>query len=238
MLWKLQTLESGIHEFKALFCHWTSWVTLSKLLFSFFSCKIEIISISTSWDGCDDCMRRWMFREFPVSPSFPPTSTVCRPLRPDFSWQSVLTPNTVNNRKERLSPTHLRFPDVPPYYSQAFIYILPDTNYTVLLWTKSQHMKLLMALPIWLAILVSTLLLHGPISLQLQKSVIPSWFFCQTLSGQWPGHIGRWTGNTTGKFPSGFDFCRRAQELPWRTGLLSLLGHLPLLPENPGLTNL
>lgn len=174
-------------------------------------------------------MRWWMFREFPVSLSFPPTSTVCHPLRPDFSWQSVLIPNTVNNRKERLSPTHLRFPDVPPYYSQAFIYILPDTNYTVLLSTKSQHMKLLMALPIWLAILVSILLLHGPISLQLQKSVIPFWFFCQTFLGQWPGYIRRWTGNMTGKFPSGFDFCRWVQELPWRTGLLSLPGHLPLL---------
>ena len=181
MLWKLQTLESGIHEFKALFCHWTSWVILSKLLFSFFSCKIEIILISASRDGCDDCMRWWMLREFPVSLSFPPTSTVCHPPRLDFSWQSILTPNTVNNRKERLSPTHLRFPDVPPYYSQALIYILPDTNYTVLLWTKSQHMKLLMALPIWLAILVGTLLLHGPISLQLQKSVIPSWSLSDLL---------------------------------------------------------
>ena len=52
-----------IHEFKALFCHWIGLVNLCKLLtflnFSFFSYKIEIILMSTSWDSCDDCMKWW-----------------------------------------------------------------------------------------------------------------------------------------------------------------------------------
>lgn len=182
------------------------------------------MAVMIAWD--DGCLESFLF---PC-----PSPQHQQSVRPDFSWQSVLTPNTVNNRKERLSPTHLRFPDVPPGLH------LYSTWYQL-------HCSPLDQIPTYEIINGSTNLTryigkHPSLAwtnfLAAAKSVIPSWFFCQTFSGQWPGYIRRWTGNTTGKFPSGFDFCRWVQELPWRTGLLSLPGHLPLLPENPGLTNL
>lgn len=146
--------------------------------------------------------------------------------------------NTLDNRKAKLSPTH--HPRMTHRLAQVSrcVSLLFSGPYLYFTWCQHHHFHCfpLEQIPMTGIINDSANLtcfsggpcqicrvhpIDGPSSLAwttFLATAFPSWALSDLLKA-----VSRWTGSSTGKFSSGFVFCRWVLELPWMPGLASPL---------------